>query len=331
MIVGRILDTLAERRDLGQEEAREVFTALFRGELTPAQSGALLLALRMKGENATELSAAVQAALEQARLVPGLAGKRIDTCGTGGDNKCSFNCSTAVSLVLAGMGYQVVKHGNRAISSQCGSADVLETLGLPITLGPEEAARELSRRNFVFLFAPHYHPAFRHVMPVRKELGCRTLFNLMGPLLNPARPTHQILGVPNPRIMPLIAEVLRLTGVTRAVVVHGAGGYDELTPFGPAQVIWVHEGRTIPGVLDPAELGIAQHHPDAVTVSGKEDAVRVLRELLSGKGPQAMQDMLLFNLAVSIHLLEDDLALGPALDRARKALEAGAGRGMLDA
>jgi anthranilate phosphoribosyltransferase len=196
MIVGKILDRLADKHDLGPEEASELFEALFTGGLTPAQSGALLLALRMKGESAVELSAAVRAGLGQARLVPGLSGRRIDTCGTGGDNKCSFNCSTAVSLVLAGMGYKVVKHGNRAISSRCGSADVLETLGLPITLGPEDASAELSRRNFVFLFAPNYHPAFRHVMPVRKELGCRTLFNLMGPLLNPARPTHQILGVP---------------------------------------------------------------------------------------------------------------------------------------
>jgi anthranilate phosphoribosyltransferase len=331
MNVGKLFDTLAEHRDLQAHEARELFTALFTGELTQAQTGGLLLALRMKGESADELSAAVEAALEQARLVPGLAGKRIDTCGTGGDNKCSFNCSTAVSLVLAGMGYQVVKHGNRAISSRCGSADVLETLGLPITLGPEEAAGELSRRNFVFLFAPNYHPAFRHVMPVRKELGCRTLFNLMGPLLNPARPTHQILGVPNAGIMPLIADVLRLTGITRAAVVHGAGGYDELTPFGPAQVVWVREGRIIPGVLDPAELGIGMHSPEEVTVSGKEEAVRVLHELLSGEGPQAMQDMLLFNLAVSVHLLEEDLPLASALVRAREALRTGVGRRVLDA
>jgi anthranilate phosphoribosyltransferase len=331
MIFGRILDTLADRQSLEHGEAREVFTALFKGELTQAQCGGLLLALRMKGESASELSAAVLAALEQARLIPGLTGKRIDTCGTGGDNKCSFNCSTAVSLVLAGMGYQVVKHGNRAISSRCGSADALESLGLPITLGPEDAAGELSRRNFVFLFAPNYHPAFRHVMPVRKELGCRTLFNLMGPLLNPARPTHQILGVPNPGIMPLIAEVLRLTGITRAVVVHGAGGYDELTPFGPAQVVWVHEDRIVPGVLDPAELGIGPHIPEEVTVSGKEEAVRVLQELVSGKGPEAMREMLLFNLAVSIHLLEDDLSLASALALARDALDEGVGRRMLDA
>jgi anthranilate phosphoribosyltransferase len=331
MIVGKILDRLADRNDLGPEEAVELFDALFTGGLTPAQSGALLLALRMKGESAVELSAAVRAGLGQARLVPGLSGRRIDTCGTGGDNKCSFNCSTAVSLVLAGMGYKVVKHGNRAISSSCGSADVLETLGLPIALGPEDASAELSRRNFVFLFAPNYHPAFRHVMPVRKELGCRTLFNLMGPLLNPARPTHQILGVPNTRIMPLIAEVLRLTGVSRAAVVHGAGGYDELTPFGPAQVAWVYEDRVVQDVLDPAALGIDRHSPDEVTVSGREEAVRVLEELLSGRGPKAMQDMLLFNLAVSIHLLEDGLDLTQAASLAREALREGVGRRVLDA
>ncbi|MFW6236591.1 MAG: anthranilate phosphoribosyltransferase, partial [Desulfovibrionales bacterium] len=296
------------------------------GELTPSQSGALLMGLRMKGETARELGAGVEAALAQARLVPGLSGRRIDTCGTGGDNSCSFNCSTAVSLVLAGMGYQVVKHGNRAISSKCGSADVVEALGMPITLGPEEAAEELRRRNFVFLFAPNFHPAFRFVMPVRKELGCRTLFNLMGPLLNPARPTHQLLGVPNPKIMPLMAEVLLMGGVKRACVVHGAGGFDELTPFGPAEVVWVRDGRLVPDTLDPGALGFARHSPEDVAVSGKPMALAVIQELLAGGGPEAMRDMLLFNLAVAVHLLEENVSIEEGLDRARTALDQGAGR-----
>ncbi|MFW6324490.1 MAG: anthranilate phosphoribosyltransferase [Desulfovibrionales bacterium] len=331
MNMGRILEGLAAGKDLSQVDAEQVFDSLFAGELSQAQSGAFLMGLRIKGETPVEISAAVKSALKQARLIPDLSGKLIDTCGTGGDNKCSFNCSTATSLVLAGMGYQVVKHGNRAMSSKCGSADVVEDLGLSIMLDPGDVVQELANRKFVFLFAPNYHPAFRHVMPVRKELGCRTLFNLMGPLLNPARPTHQLLGVPNPSIMPLIAEALLLTGVSRAAVIHGAGGYDEITPFGPAELIWIKDGKFIPDTLQPESLGIPTHAPEDVTVAGREEAVRIVLDLLSGSGPQAMRDMLLLNVAVALHLLEEDLPLKKAVEMGRDALDRKVGRKVLHA
>lgn len=329
--IASILDQLANREDLRADQAKEAFQALFAGELTPAQAGALLMGLRSKGETAVELGAAVAAGLEQARLVPGLSGKRIDTCGTGGDNTCSFNCSTAVSLTLAGMGYTVVKHGNRAVSSSCGSADVLEALGLPIGLDPIGIVQEIKQRHFAFLFAPNFHPAFKNIMPVRKDLGCRTIFNLMGPLLNPARPTHQILGVPNPKIMRLMAEALCLSGLERAAVVHGAGGFDELTPFGPAKVVWVRTGHIEEAEIDPKQIGIDGHSPSEVTVTGKDHAVSVMRELLSGKGPKAMQDMIVFNLAVALHLLEPQLPIKEAVIKAREALSQGAGGRVLDA
>jgi anthranilate phosphoribosyltransferase len=211
------------------------------------------------------------------------------------------------------------------VSSTCGSADVIEMLGLPLKTEPGDVAGELAGKNFVFLFAPLYHPAFAKVAPVRKELGIRTLFNLMGPLLNPARPTHQLLGVARAAIAPLMAEVLHLTGCRRAAVVHGAGGYDELTPFGPATVVWVREDGLEQAELDPLDLGIPRHAPEDVAVASKDEALAVMREVLAGKGPAAMRDMVALNLGLAIHLLEDGrLDLAAAVDRAREAVAAGA-------
>ncbi len=326
-----ILECLARGENLSEELAGFAFGSLFAGELGPAQCGAFLMGLRAKGETPEELACGVRKALEQARLAPGLSGPRIDTCGTGGDNRGSFNCSTAVALYLADMGYQVVKHGNRAVSSSSGSADVLETLGLfDPELKPGDVAAELTKRNFVFLFAPAYHPAFAHVMPVRRELGMRTLFNLMGPLLNPARPTHQLLGVPAPGFLPLMAEALRLTGVARAAVVHGAGGYDELTTFGPSEMYTVTPEGIEKTVLDPAALGFGPSSPDEVRVSGKEEAVEVLKKVLAGEGPAAMQDMVSVNLAMCLHLLSDE-PLKTCVSVARERLGRGVSGGFFDA
>lgn len=331
MHMAEVLELLAFHKDLPQEMADESFQRLMDGTMTPAQAGSFLMGLKTKGETARELTAAVNAALEHARLVPGLSGPRIDTCGTGGDGQCSFNCSTVVALTLAGMGYQVVKHGNRSVSSTCGSADALEALGLSLTTEPEDVAGELERSNFAFLFAPGYHPAFKHIMPVRKEIGCRTLFNLLGPLLNPARPTHQLLGVAMPEFLLRMATVLSNTGVKRAAVVHGAEGFDELTPFGVNQVVYVRDGWLKETELDPRDYGFARRAPKAVAVTGPEQAVDVVRELLAGGGPIAMRDMAALNLGMCIHLLEDDMDLESAMDTARQALKSGAGEKVLHA
>lgn len=324
-----ILETLAQGRDLDDRAASEGFARLFAGDLTPAQSGAFLMGLRAKGETAAEIAAGVKEALGRARLVPRAPGQSIDTCGTGGDHSSSFNCSTAVALFLAGMGHAVVKHGNRSITSNSGSADVVEALGLPLALEPDQAPMELARRNFAFLFAPQFHPAFKHIMPVRKELGIRTLFNLMGPLLNPARPTHQLLGVAKPEIMRLMAEVLRLTGIERAAVVHGAGGFDELTPFGPAKVIWVDQNGLEEGEINPTDLGIPACEPADVAVGTKEEAVAVLREIIAGKGPAPMRDMVVLNLGCALSLLTgEDLKDGVA--QAREAVDKGVAANVLE-
>jgi anthranilate phosphoribosyltransferase len=320
-----VLETLAAGKSLDADAAAFAFEKLMDGDLSPSQAGALLMGLRAKGETALEIAAAVKAVLDRARLVKNLPEKRFDPVGTGGDKSCSFNCSTATSLAIAGMGYAVVKHGNRAITSSCGAADAIEGLGLPMLKEPEDIAAEVKKRGFAFLFAPHFHPAFKHIMPVRRELGMRTLFNLLGPLVNPARPTHQLVGVARPQILELVAETLLLTGIKRAAVVYGQGGLDELTPFGPAEVVWVGDGKTVRAALDPAELGIAPCAMEDIVVRDKAHALEVLRELLGGKGPKAMREMLVLNMAVALHLLDEGPGLQECVEKARAGLASGAG------
>ena len=317
------LELLAVGKDLPPQLAAYAFRAMYTGEMPASCVGAFLMGLKTKGESAVEIAAGVTTALEEARLVQGLAGARIDTCGTGGDNTCSFNCSTAVALYLAALGHKVVKHGNRAVSSSCGSADAVEALGFTLVVEPDAVAAELDKHNFVFLFAPNYHPAFKRIGPIRKELGVRSLFNLMGPLLNPARPTHQILGVPTARHVRLMAEVLALTGLSCGAVVHGAGGFDELTPFGPADVCWLRDGWIKCERIDPTALGIPAGKASDVVVSGRDEAVTVLRELLAGKGNETMRDMVALNLGCALHLLEDGLSLKQGVQKAREAVAAG--------
>jgi anthranilate phosphoribosyltransferase len=329
--VSDILEQLARGQALSDVQADLIFNALLSGELGKAQAGAFLMGLRAKGEDSTDLAAGVRAGLDHARKIPGLSGVRIDTCGTGGDNTHSFNCSTAVALFLAELGYQVVKHGNRAVSSSCGSADVLEALGIPLETEADTVAANLAARNFVFLFAPAYHPAFRHIMPVRQELGIRTLFNLMGPLLNPARPTHQLIGVGDPGFLFIMGEAVLLSGVEKALVVHGAGGFDELTTFGPARCYIVQDGIMEKTAINPEKLGFERHAPEDVAVRTKDQAVGVMREILGGGGPRAMQQMVALNLAACLYLLEDSKSLIECAELARTAVKKGVGSRVLHA
>ena len=330
MTTAQILEQLAQGEHLSEQAALSVFTELMDGNMSAGQAGSLLMGLRQKGETPQEIHAAVRVCLERARSVEGLTGTTIDLVGTGGDGKNSFNCSTATALTLAGMGYTVTKHGNRAVSSSCGSADAVEGLGLPLRLLPEEVPAELAKRNFAFLFAPDYHPAFKHVMPVRKELGYRTLFNLLGPLLNPARPTHMLLGVAKPEFMPIMAETLAHAGVTRAAVVHGAGGYDELTTLGINKIIYVEHGKIREAELDPSLYGFTPCAEEELAVHGKEEGLAVLRKLLSGEGPQAMKEMLALNTGMALHLLTDH-PMEKCMERARTAVAEGIGRKVLNA
>ncbi|QGY38834.1 anthranilate phosphoribosyltransferase [Pseudodesulfovibrio cashew] len=331
MTVPEILEILAQGKALTDQQADFMFGKLMEGELTEGQTGALLMGIRAKGEDSTDLAAGVRAVVTHARKIPGYDGERsepvIDTCGTGGDGQCSFNNSTAVSLFLADMGYTVAKHGNRALSSSCGSADALEALGIPLEQTPEEAAAGLDKYNFAFLFAPAYHPAFKFVMPVRQQLGIRTLFNFMGPLTNPARPSHQLIGVGDPERLHLMGETLLLTGVKRALIFSGAGGFDELTTWGVNRGYVIKDGVMEKIAVDPASLGFEAHRPEDVVVNGKDDAVEKLKAILAGDGPAAMMDMVALNLAGCLHLL-DEGSLAECAAKARDVVKNGLQKGI---
>lgn len=326
----RLLETIAEGKDLERSEARLCFEKLMNGELSTAQTASLLMGLRMKGATSIEVAEASRAVLEKAKKIPPIEEAHIDVVGTGGDGKHSFNCSTATSLVLAGMGYLVTKHGNRAVSSTCGSADAIEGLGLPLEEDAEGVMRHLSERRFAFLYAPNFHPAFKHVGPVRQEMGIRTLFNLLGPLLNPARPTHLFMGVGDPLLVNLVCETLLDLNQPNAAVVCGAGVYDEVTPLGPSRIFRIRDQKMTSFVLDPRDYGIQPCGVQDLEVHSKHEAVTVLRELVKGKGPSPMLDMIVLNVGVALNLLEDwDLAR--CMGRAREAVLDGAGERIVNA
>lgn len=322
--LSEIMDALGDKRDLTEEQAKSAFATLMEGAMSPAQAGAFLLGLRAKGESAEEMVQAAYAILE--RAVPVAVAPHapvLDVVGTGGDGRSSFNCSTGTALVLAALGHKVLKHGNRSVSSRCGSADVLEGLGIALDFPVEDIPQRLENDGFVFLFAPRFHPSFRHIMPIRRELGVRTLFNLMGPLVNPGRPGLCFFGVASPDILPLFARTLARMGCRTGAVVCGAGGYDELTTLGPADVAYVRGQDVRFDTLHPADFGFVPCTPEELAIKGAEEGVAVLRDLLDGKGPKAMSDMLALNVGFGLHLLRPEQPLQACMAEARLAVQCG--------
>jgi anthranilate phosphoribosyltransferase len=243
-VLAAVLTKLAQREDLTADEAEEAFAEVMAGRGTEVQKAALLMGLRAKGETPAEIAGGVRALRQAMVRVPCTEPDRaVDTCGTGGGAVTTFNISTAAAFVVAAAGVPVPKHGNRSFTSRCGSADVLEALGVPIDLEPPAMARVLERAGIAFLFAPTLHPAMRHLGPVRRELGVPTIMNLLGPLTNPAGVRRQVVGVAEPRLLDLVADALAQLGHVRALVVHGAPGMDELSPVGPTEVAEVADGR----------------------------------------------------------------------------------------
>lgn len=321
-----IMEYLGNRQDLTASMAQSGFDMLMDGRMTPAQAGAFLMGLRAKGESPLELAYAVRAALARAIHVKSVPEDSIDIVGTGGDGRNSFNCSTAAALTLAGMGYHVVKHGNRAVSSTSGTADALESLGITLEKNPDNVLASLHKTNFGFFFAPYCHPAFKNIGPLRRELCIRTLFNLLGPMINPARPPYLLMGVARPEMVQLVADTLVQSPLKRACVVYGAGGYDEVTPMGPAQVLLLDHGTIEPLELDPLRFDIGPCKVEDLTVSSKEEAGAVLKALLQGRGPQHMQDMVILNAGLAIFILEPNLSLAACMAKARESVQSGAGR-----
>src|SRR5947209_4787486 len=275
------LGAVASGCTLTRAEAEGAMTSVMQGEATPAQLGALLAALAVRGETVDEI-AGFAAAMRAASIRVEIPAGAIDTCGTGGDRSGTFNISTVAAIVAAAAGARVAKHGNRAASSACGSADVLEALGVKIDLGPESVTACVGEVGVGFMFAPRFHPAMRHAGPVRREIGIRTIFNVLGPLANPAGVRRMLLGVPSPALGEKIARVLAELGVEHALVVHGEDGLDEISPSGPTRTWEVRGSEVRAGRLDPTELGLATAPREEITGGAPARNAAMARRVLDG-------------------------------------------------
>jgi anthranilate phosphoribosyltransferase len=324
------LQQLLDGRSLDRAQARAVMDEIMRGEATPAQIGGFLVALRAKGETADEIAGCAEAMREHVLPVRPARDDLVDTAGTGGDGACTLNISTAAALLAAAAGAAVAKHGNRAVSSACGSADVLEALGFNLELPPERIAGSIDELGFGFMFAPLHHPAMRHAAPVRRELATRTVFNVLGPLTNPAGARAQVVGVYSPELVRTIAEVLARLGARRAFVVHGAGGIDELSPSGPNLVCEVVDGRVVERAIDPEELGIPRCAADELAGGGPEENARAIRAVFEG-ADGGRRSAILLNAAGAIAAGGHAADLPEGLALAREALDSGAALERLDA
>ena len=308
----RTLQRLVSHEALSAEEAADAMRAIMSGDVTPGQVGGFLMALRTKGETVDELDGLARTALEFANPVSAPA-PVLDTCGTGGDRSGTFNISTVSAIVVAGAGVPVAKHGNRAASSNCGSADLLEALDVKIDLDATGVERCLAEAGIGFMFAPVFHPAFRHAGPVRGELRVPTSFNFLGPLTNPARPTAQVVGVSDERMLPLMAEVLARRG-TRAKLFRGEDGLDELTTTGSSVVLDVRDGKVFQSRLDPTEHGIPRASPDDLRGGDPAEAARTARAVLDGElGPKRNVVLLNAGAALEVAGVAPDLATGIGL------------------
>src|SRR6059058_2490552 len=324
--MARVLDG----HDLARDEAREAMQEIMRGEATQAQIAGFLVALRLKGETADEITGCAEAMREHVLPVRPSRQDLVDTAGTGGDGGRTFNISTAAALVAAAAGAAVAKHGNRAVSSASGSADVLEALGFRLELPAEQIARSIDELGFGFMFAPTHHPAMRHAAPVRRELAARTVFNVLGPLTNPAGARAQVVGVYSPSLVRTIAEVLAQLGATRAFVVHGAGGIDELSPTGPNLVAEVVDGVVHERELDPeAELGLPRCSVEELRGGAPVENAQAIRDVFAG-ADGGRRSAVLLNSAGAIAAAGHAADLREGLQLAREAIDSGAAAERLD-
>ena len=317
------LSKVIDGHDLTREEAREAMTTIMSGEATPAQIGGFLVALRAKGETADEIAGCAEAMRAHVLAVKPRRDDLVDTAGTGGDGANTFNISTAAALVAAAAGAGVAKHGNRAASSTTGSADVLEALGFRLELPPQQIAQSIDDLGFGFMFAQLHHPAMKHAAPVRRELATRTIFNILGPLTNPAGARAQVVGVYSSELAPRIAQALAALGARRAFVVHGAHGIDELSPAGPNQVCEVVEGHMTERVIDPLDLGVKRCDPDELRGGSPSENARAIRDVFAG-GDGGRRDAILLNAAGAIAAAGHAGDLREGVEIARTALDSGA-------
>ncbi len=294
-----LIEKLRRQEDLTTAEAADAMASIMRGEAAPAQIAGLLVGLVMKGERPSELVGFAQTMRSNAVPIKAKPGAVFDTCGTGGDRSGTFNISTASAIVLAACGMRVAKHGNRSVSSQCGSADVLEALGVNIQATADTAAVCLDEVGIAFLFAPTFHPAMKHAAQARKDLGVRTAFNLLGPLTNPARPARQVVGVPRPELTELIARSLSLLGSERAWVVHGADGLDELSTTGYTKVSECKGTSVQTFYVHPADFGLAKATPESLQGGDAATNAKIVRAVLGGEQGRP-RDVVLLNAGAAL-------------------------------
>lgn len=322
--LARAIRQLASGHSLSAEDTAEAFGAIMRGDASPAQVAAILVALRVKGETIDEVAGGARALRDaMVRLPSDAPDALVDTCGTGGGAVTTFNISTAAALVAAGAGVRIAKHGNRSFTSQCGSADVLEALGVRIECTVEEMVATLRDAGIVFMFAPLMHPAMRHVGPVRRELAIHTVMNILGPLANPAGAGRQVVGVADAPRLPLLAGALAALGSRRAMVVHGEPGMDEVSPLGPTRVLEVCDGRVREWMIDPKPLGLSTS--DARELGGAEPRAnaRIIEGILAGQIRGGARAAVVLNAAAAIHVSADEDDFAGSVRRAEDALKSG--------
>jgi anthranilate phosphoribosyltransferase len=317
-----LLERLQHRQDLTADEASEAMAVIMDGRATPAQIAGLLIALRMKGERAAEIVGLARTMRERSVRLDGDFADAFDTCGTGGDGGGTFNVSSVVALVVAGCGVRVAKHGNRAVSSKCGSADLFAELGVNVAAPPEVVTRCLVEAGIGFLFAPTFHPSMRHAAETRRDLGVRTAFNLLGPLTNPAGAEFQLLGVPRPELTELVARVLAKLGSRRAWVVHGADGIDEISTCGYTKISECRDGFVRTFYLHPSDVGLPKATADDLAGGDAATNAAITREILAGThGPR--RDVVALNAAAALMIAGRCRSLVEGLQMARASIDAG--------
>ena len=330
-VLSSALRELSAGRDLSEEDARGVLLEIMGGRTGEAQTAAFLSALRVKGETAAEIVGMARAMTELAEKVAVDADVILDTCGTGGDAAGTFNISTAAALVAAGAGVTVAKHGNRSATSKCGSADVLEALGVAIELAPDRVSRCIADCGIGFMFAPRHHLAMRHVAPVRRELGMATTFNLIGPLTNPAGARHQLIGVADARYVDRIAQAVRMMGNARNLVVHSEDGLDEISTTCPTAVVEVFAGQGYDERYDitPEQFGLARARLEDLAGGDAAENAALLRAVVDGeRGPHL--DIVLLNAGAALYIAEAAGSIAEGVQKARKAVASGSARAKLD-
>jgi anthranilate phosphoribosyltransferase len=324
-----LIEKLQRREDLTVEESAAAMDEIMEGRAQPAQIAGLLIALAMKGERPSEVVGLARTMRARATKLSSEFPNVFDTCGTGGDRAHTFNVSTVAALVVAASGVRVAKHGNRSVSSRCGSADLFEALGVNIAAPPAVVERCLRDAGIAFFFAPTFHPSMRHAAPTRKELGVRTAFNLLGPLTNPAGASRQLVGVPRPELTELVARSLGLLGSERAWVVHGADGLDEISTTGYTKVSEYRDGAVNTFYLHPGDVGLPKAAPDALRGGDASANAEIARAVLKGeKG--AARDIVLLNAGASLLIAGAVPTLAAGIAQAAAALDSGAAASTLD-